>query len=253
MVAIRRGHTEVARTLVKHMEGEGLDAKDKNGQTALHQAVVWRRAELVDVLLSKGAQVDVRDVQGNTPLMVAIRRGDIEVARMILQHTEGEGLEARDEQGKTVLQLAVYDGSHVILALLLEHGAIASSKDGNGVTPLMNAALGDSLTSVQLLIQHVGEQGLQERDQKGRTALHYAIARFCRVMPGSAEARHCDFPSLAMVQVLLEAGVDPSITDRAGRTPRALAMEIGLQRCGRMCEVRIHAIEGGAQSSFTWR
>jgi ankyrin repeat protein len=174
---------------------------------------------------------------------MAIGRGYIEVARMILQHTTGEGLEERDAEGRTALQLAVSDRSHGMLAFLLEHGAMANIKDGNGVTPLMKAALGDSLTAVQLLAQHVGEQGLQERDQEGRTALHCAIGRCGMRMPGARAMRRYDLASSDLIQALLEAGADPSITDREGRTPRALAMEMRLQRCGGLCEVRIHAIE----------
>jgi ankyrin repeat protein len=251
MMAIKAGRIEMARMLLEHMEGEGIEAKDEKGSTAIHLAAKCgrrftdkeARTQLVAVLLSKGAQVDVKDKDGITPLMLAIKRADIEVAQVLLQHLEGEGLEARDKQGRTALHLTVSDRAHYdipALKLLLEHGATANTKDGNGVTPLMNMVLRGSLTSVQLLVQHVGEQGLQERDQEGRTALHCAIGRSATLMWAG---RYFDRTSLAMVQVLLEAGADPFITDREGRTPRALAMEIGLQRCGRMCEVRIHAIQ----------
>jgi ankyrin repeat protein len=204
----------------------------------------------VDVLLRKGAQVDVKDKDGITPLMLAIKRADIEVAQVLLQHLEGEGLEARDKQGRTAMHLAASACAYDIRALnfLLEHGATANIKDGNGVTPLMNAALGGSLTGVQLLVRHVGEQGLQERDQEGRTVLHCAIGGSARAF--GAISFYYDGTFSTMVQALLEAGADPSITDREGRTPRALAMEIGLQRCGGLCEVRIHAVVDEAMGSL---
>jgi ankyrin repeat protein len=242
---ITEGHMAVVEMLLQRMEGEGLEAKDEQGRTALHLAAKCRLTDektctqLVAMLLKKGAQVDVKDKDGITPLLMAIGRGYIEVARMLLQHMEGEGLEEKDKQGRTAMHLAASDCAYDILALnfLLEHGATANIKDCNGVTPLMNAALGGSLTGVQLLVQHVGEQGLQERDQEGRTVLHCAIGG--SATPLGAISFYYDGTFSTMVQALLEAGADPSITDREGRTPRALAMEFGLQRCGGLFEVML--------------
>src|SRR4051794_11743986 len=51
--AIQNGNVKVAKTLIKH--GADVDARDDQGQTALMMAVRRRQSEAVDLLLSNGA------------------------------------------------------------------------------------------------------------------------------------------------------------------------------------------------------
>jgi ankyrin repeat protein len=93
------------------------------------------------------------------------------------------------------------------VALLLDKGAHTNSRDDIGMTPLMLACNYGHRGVVKMLVQHMGDQGLDERSDCGWTALHYAANR------GHDE----------VVRFLLFAGADPTITDSRGRTPRALA------------------------------
>ena len=68
--AIARGHPHVIDFILRHTDID-INATDKNGLTALHQAAYRGDMELVDRLVEKGANVNVTDHHGKTPMMIA--------------------------------------------------------------------------------------------------------------------------------------------------------------------------------------
>jgi ankyrin repeat protein len=63
--------------------GVPLDAKDKNGETALHTAVRYQQLETVRMLLEAGADPLVADIQGRRPLRTANDRGYGEIVKLL--------------------------------------------------------------------------------------------------------------------------------------------------------------------------
>ena len=66
MAAAGAGNLEVARQLLD--AGAEIDARGRDGVTALELAAVQGRGELVEMLLERDADVDVRHDGGGTPL-----------------------------------------------------------------------------------------------------------------------------------------------------------------------------------------
>ena len=115
--ASARNRIEVANLLLDN--GAVLEARDQLGMTALHLAVVgatgqvideaagengdWmirielENVEVVDFLLARGANVNVRDANNLTPLHVAAEKARGEIACRLIAH--GADLEARDVYG----------------------------------------------------------------------------------------------------------------------------------------------------------
>lgn len=58
---------------IKSTEGKGLDDLDKNGFTALHYAAHLNKSAIVDLLLSSGADIDVRGDLDMTALLLACK------------------------------------------------------------------------------------------------------------------------------------------------------------------------------------
>jgi len=85
------------------------------------------------LLLDRGANVDVRAVEGTTPLMVAAQNGCTDAAAYLLQR--GADPDARDNRGFTALHRAAEVGFEEIVRLLLDHGADAGV-NAQGHTPL---------------------------------------------------------------------------------------------------------------------
>ena len=64
-VAAANGYTEVLDFLFSH-EGLNLDIQDNEGWTPFHAAVCWDQKEAMKMLAQKGANMDVKDLHGDT-------------------------------------------------------------------------------------------------------------------------------------------------------------------------------------------
>jgi len=91
-------------------------------------------AERIKKLLEEGADPNIRDGDGNTPLYFAASKGCAEVARLLLEH--GADPNAQDKNGETPLHVAAFNGHVDVVRLLLEHGADPTVKNKDGDTPL---------------------------------------------------------------------------------------------------------------------
>jgi hypothetical protein len=91
-------------------------------------------AERVKKLLEEGADPNIRDGDGNTPLHFAASKGCAEVARLLLEH--GADPNAQDKSGETPLHVAASMGHVDVVRLLLERGADPSIRNREGKTPL---------------------------------------------------------------------------------------------------------------------
>jgi ankyrin repeat protein len=139
----------------------------------LHCAAEGGSEEVVKFLLDQGGEADI-DCDGKTPLHYACSSGHVGVVELLLQHLGMQALEERDERGRTAVHFAVVGKKEEVLALLLSKGAQAGVADDSGTTPFMKACEAGRLGVVRLLLQHQGEQVLEETNSQGRGAVHYA-------------------------------------------------------------------------------
>jgi hypothetical protein len=178
-------------------------------KTVLAYAVEAGHEDMVAFLLSKGAQANHVDECGKTAVMMGCEKGHLNVVRLLVEHTEGQGLELGNCYGMTALHCAAVWGHTEIVEYLVSQGANATARDVDGMTPLMDACMEGRLGAARVLVPHVGVEGLQEQDKEGWTALHFASRS------GHAE----------VMRFLLVSGANPRIRDTKGRTAAALAEE----------------------------
>jgi ankyrin repeat protein len=105
-----------------------VNTKDySSGEAALHIVVKRRDSTWLGFLLGKGAQPDVRDGQGNTPLALASQLGFSDGVQQLL--SRGAKVDLENSQGETPLILAVHNRDLVTTRLLLTAGANPKKAD----------------------------------------------------------------------------------------------------------------------------
>lgn len=124
-VAAAKGNVVMVRLLLKH--GVAVDAKDATGRTALEIAILAGRTQVADVLLAAGAALDA-----DALLLTAARQGnpDRDVVGYLVKH--GANTEVRDDNGDTPLLLAIRGGHLRLARHLVDRGADVNVRDGSG-------------------------------------------------------------------------------------------------------------------------
>ena len=117
--AVETGQTAAVRDLVT--KGANLQVRDREGNTALAIAAYYDRVEIVQTLLEAGADPNVRGLNGLTPLMRAAENGNTEVARLLIKH--GANVNAQGLRGETALGLSSGERSKPVADLLRMNGA----------------------------------------------------------------------------------------------------------------------------------
>jgi len=103
----------------------GLDKVERGmlGYTPLIASVLSDGTNVFNFLLASGANVNATSRDGETPLMVAITKGDINYSKVVALIQARADVNARDKQGVSVLQYAKAAGAPNLLQILKAHGA----------------------------------------------------------------------------------------------------------------------------------
>lgn len=98
-----------------------VDTKDQStGDAALHIVVKGRDIAWINFLAVGGARIDVRDREGNTPLILASQLGFSDGVKVLL--ARGANPNARNDRGETPLIYAVQSRDPLTVRALLEAG-----------------------------------------------------------------------------------------------------------------------------------
>ncbi|KAH0613684.1 uncharacterized protein H6S33_005570 [Morchella sextelata] len=151
-------------------EASKLNARDRDGRTPLHWAVLKGKVETVEALLEAGCDGNIKDKMETTPLHIAVMEGKKDVVMCLL--TKITNLETRNSKGWTSLHLAASAGFKDIIELLLKSGAKIEARDSKQRTPLHLAALVGRGHIITTLLNHNADSAAG--DLNGSTALHLA-------------------------------------------------------------------------------
>jgi uncharacterized protein len=113
---------------------------------------------------------EVKDVEGFTPLMNAIRNGNSVGAQTAIDN--GGNVNAATPSGITALFIASGMGQKDMLKLLIEKGANVNHRADGGFTPLMQAALIGQTEIVQMLLDAGADPTV--KDTGNKTAADWA-------------------------------------------------------------------------------
>lgn len=200
--------------LVQSCIENGVDVaqQDIYGRTALSYAAMAGHTEVCQYLLSlPSISAATYDLDGFSPLILAVMNGRTEAVRILLDH--GASVEPRDATDLIPLCLASSGGHTEIVRLLLQNGAKIVS-NAEGLYPQALAARAGHADCVRLLVESGGDPDAPEKGTQW-TPTFFA-----------AESGHVD-----CLRVLLNAGCNVSIVDEKDRSAAFYAAWNGKIAC----------------------
>ncbi|XP_059142708.1 ankyrin repeat domain-containing protein 50-like [Physella acuta] len=169
-----------------------------NSQTSLQLAVCEGSYEICELLISKKANVNQTDADGNSLLNKACWRGFSEIAQLLIAN--GADVDSQNEAGNSSLNVCAHKGYSHIAEILCAAKCNMNLANARGHTPLFSVSQSGNVAMVRQLLKAMADPDWG--DYIFKTPLMVA-----------AEEGH-----LEVVQALLEGGADVNRQSRTGRT-----------------------------------
>ena len=236
-----------------------INAADEDGNTVLHIAAQLDDAELVTYFMFKGADPELKNHDGDTPLHVAIKCNSLNAAKAIssvsstLFSRDGQGMtaldlgintneayydifittkagELRDVEGQTIVHYFVRTKNIKGIRNCIEKGIPISVKDDNGKTPLDVAFENlEDEDSVEIAAELI----MGGADEVETEFAYFQDAMLARNVNSRFDDGQTPLHLAAMyghsaiAKYLLESNADTSVQDSSGATPLHEAVRYG--------------------------
>lgn len=218
--AVLASDAERIRFLIE--KGADINKHDAQGYGALQAAARNRNDKIIPLLIELKADVNGRDNDGFTALIHAAERNHVPSIKALV--TAGADIEKAVDGGFGPLSLAIESNKFLAAKSLIELGASVNAVAGTDrVTPLMvsasQLAVGEAAKEIER------RQGLRSTDiataliERGADVNAVNAQGVTPLMIASARG------NLPMIGLLLEAGADPTMTSKAGKTAIDIARD----------------------------
>ena len=193
----RANITEICKALTNP---KYINKRDQHKSTALHYAILNNNIKLTQHLLDNGADVNIKDKDGNTALHLSLHHPDI--CKQIINHKPNKDLRNKlnetawikayknggdiknllslydidtiDKKSETALHYAIQNEDHEMIDLLLEKGSNVNMKTYKLETPLHLATMNQDFTTVKKLLEHK-PNNINSVSKNNKTPLFIAI------------------------------------------------------------------------------
>lgn len=188
-----------------------INRQGQNGFTILHWVIIHGDHDLLEELLeSETIDINVKDSEGNTPLVLAASLKRYSCMRLLLK--KGATPDIRGKNKKMALHWVSQSGYVEMLRMLSPGEDTINAVDADGNTPLLLSVANSQVASAVHLIEAGAD--VSTTDGKGRNALHIAAKSGL----------------LAVVEAMLKTGrADTQAVTHDGETALLLAAEQGHQ------------------------
>lgn len=184
-----------------------IDEAMKQGSTLdqeLHNATIARDSPRIEYLLKRGAKVDARDTDNQTPLMVAAKAGDLSIINGLLAYKANPDLQ--DNDGWTVAMHAVKLNEPKIFRLLGQYKANFNIVNKDHMSALAMAVFDNKANAAVAML-----------DNNANPNLAMGTAKYNALMLAVKKG------NLQMAQTLLQYKADPNAKNAGGLTPLMIA------------------------------
>ncbi len=244
--AARRGDINGLKSWLQ--AGESIDSRGENGMTALHVAAQSGQAKAISWLLKKGANPNLVDEDGNTPLCLVFKKekspNEVEVAKALAEGgadvnkkcgggytpmhyasldyrwdtlvpllKKGAKTQQKYTKAQEPLCKAALSARADVVALMLNNGVDPNVHDGAAIFDALNTPQKDSWEVVKLLVENgINLKFKQKGDGTGDTALHRVVLLR-------------NYGSARIVDIMVSHGADPYSVNRNNQIPLDTALQ----------------------------
>merc|ERR1719300_1358261 len=209
-LACSGGRFEVVEVLLSR--GANKEHRNVSDYTPLSLAASGGYTNIIKLLLAHGAEINSRTGSklGISPLMLAAMNGHTAAVKLLLDM--GSDINAQIETNRnTALTLACFQGRHEVVSLLLDRKANVEHRAKTGLTPLMEAASGGFVDVGRVLLDKNADVNAPPVPSSRDTALTIA-----------ADKGHYRF-----VELLLSRGAQVDVRNKKGNSSLWLAANGG--------------------------
>lgn len=219
-----------------------IDEALKQGSTLeieLFNATIARDSPRIEYLLKRGAKIDSRDQDGQTPLMMAVKSGDLSIMNGLLAYNANPNLQ--DHDGWTAAMFGVRSNEPKIFRLLGKFKADFNKVNHDGLTALAMAVIDNKANAAVAMLDNQANPDIAMGQakynvmmlavKKGnlqmvQTLLQYKANPNAKNAAGLTPLMIAAFDNREMmVTLLLKSGADPKVKDVDGKTALHLAIE----------------------------
>lgn len=142
-----------------------INVQDHTGQSFLHHTMTNVRYYIMEYLLKKGANPNAQDIHGETPLILAARKGLLTHIQLLMAH--GANPDIYDKHNDSALLWAAYRNYLDIVIFLVENGANTKHVYQDGKEAIRWAIKGGNLDIVSYLADDLMEINRPDRNGNG--------------------------------------------------------------------------------------
>ncbi|KAM7388513.1 hypothetical protein PAMP_024683 [Pampus punctatissimus] len=229
-VAAEYGHLSIIELLLRR--GARLDLQDNNGHTALHRAASRGHNEIVSALIKAGTPIYSLDLQSKTPIHLALENGHLNSVNVLANEEAEQSLSHTQD---TFLHMAAMEDNWKLAEMLLQSGAAVDARNNHKKTALFYAVARSNEKTVTVLL-NAGAKVDYDVINEAIKLNQESILRL--LLDNTREALSGEVLSPALfsavrqnhdgaVTALIDRGANVNISDKQKYTPLLLSAELG--------------------------
>ena len=183
-----------------------IDARNREGDTALHIAVRMNLRTNGEFLISRGASIFSANAAGDSPLFNALTASSGIRSWIINPNT----VNAKDGLGNNILHYAAGWKLNDAIPVIIQRGVSVESTNATGETPLFMAVKSNSPSTIKALLDN--RANIRATDSQGYNLLHAAVR----------------WNAVDAASFLIKNGIDINTHSLSGDTALHLAVTLGL-------------------------
>ena len=247
--AASQGASRIVDYLI--VNSASVNQLNSEGNAPLHLAAMGHHVDIAEKLIINGADVNLKQGAGlnGTPLMLSSRIADAQLLNLLIDR--GAEVNEGDKNGDPALNWATFYGCIPNIQLLLARGADLSieSKHGNAVDVGLRLWHADSVMEVfrkaSFYDQDKKAEKIWSSIKAGDLIVRVKDPNMTDVLGTPILQLAAEMGNLKLVQQLLSQGADPNKMNRVGQVPLAFAARFGHQDIVKVL------LEAGADPNLT--